>query len=59
MQPALIVDMANEARQPLHHVPHRLVLVAVHLLALQGLHEAFRLGVAVGVPLAAHRTQNS
>jgi hypothetical protein len=45
MQPAAIVHLHKEVRQPFDHVIHCLVLVCIDLLMLEGLEETLRIGV--------------
>jgi hypothetical protein len=42
-------------RQSIDHIPHRFVLVNVHLFGFQDPHEAFCRGVVVRNPLSAVR----
>ena len=55
MQPLAVVDLIDEERQSIDHILEPLVAGEIDLLAFQGLHEAFGLGVVVGVAPSAHR----
>jgi len=54
MEPSTVVDVVDEAWKLLGNVVESLVDHRVDGLDLQGLHEALRLGVVVGVAAAAH-----
>lgn len=49
MQPTGIVELIDEAGQIGHDVPERLLGYRVDRLNLQGLHEAIRFGIVIGV----------
>ena len=54
MQPTGVVDLIDEAGQIGHDVAERLVGHRVDRLDLQRLHEAFGLGIVIGVCAPAH-----
>ena len=54
MQPLLIVVVCDELLQVRRQILKVAVLLAVDLLLLQGLHEAFTDGVVIGIRRPAH-----
>src|SRR3546814_1836173 len=59
MEPSAIVDLVDEAGKILHHVGEALIGHRVDGFDLQGLHEALRLGVVVGIAAPAHRADQA
>src|SRR5579884_862765 len=55
MQPATVVHLVDEVRQPRHDLVEGLIVAQIDLLALECLHEALRLAVVIGVAAAPHR----
>ena len=56
MEPFLVVDLIEEARQVSHDILVGLVVVELNLFPFNRFDEAFALGIVVRIPTPAHRS---
>ena len=59
VQPASVVNLVDEVREAGDDLFEALIVAEIDLLALEGLHEALRLAVVVGVAAPAHRAHHA